>query len=118
MSVQFVIEGLKWEPFSVKRGLNSLPNDNILDWPKLKAFADDNSNVAAKMMISFYDRVENIVRKGENAGYQHFLLFSQCFQKAFSTSSLKAGIVWQNVNALAKSIDPCQPAHTAPADTS
>ena len=24
---------------------------------------------------------ENIVEKGENAGYQHFLLFPQCFQK-------------------------------------
>ena len=23
--------------------------------------------------------VENIVGKGENAGYQHFLLFPQCF---------------------------------------
>ena len=28
------------------------------------------------------DRVENIVGKGENAGYQHFLLFPQCFQKS------------------------------------
>ena len=27
-------------------------------------------------------RVENIVGKGENAGYQHFLLFPQCFKKA------------------------------------
>ena len=27
--------------------------------------------------------MENIVRKGENAGYQHVLLFAQCFQKAF-----------------------------------
>ena len=26
-------------------------------------------------------RVENIVRKGENAGYQHFLLISRCFHK-------------------------------------
>ena len=26
-------------------------------------------------------RVENVVGKGENAGYQHFLLFPQCFQK-------------------------------------
>ena len=26
--------------------------------------------------------VESIVGKGENAGYQHFLLFSQGFQKA------------------------------------
>ena len=30
--------------------------------PKLKAFADDKSNVA-KMMISVFDRVENIVGK-------------------------------------------------------
>ena len=33
------------------------------------------------MMTSPSDRVENIVGKGENAGYQHFLLFPQCFQK-------------------------------------
>ena len=34
------------------------------------------------MMISYSDRVENFVGKGENAGYQHFLLFPQGFQKA------------------------------------
>ena len=27
--------------------------------------------------------VENIAGKGENGDYQHFLLFPQCFQKAF-----------------------------------
>ena len=32
----------------------SLPNNKILDRPKLKASADDNLNVA-KMMISLYD---------------------------------------------------------------
>ena len=35
----------------------------------------------AKRMISVFNRVENTVGKGENAGYQHFLLFPQCFQK-------------------------------------
>ena len=30
-----------------------------------------------------FDRVENVVRIGENAGYQHFLLSPQCFQKGF-----------------------------------
>ena len=64
--------------------LFSLPNDTILDWSKLKAFADEKLRVA-KMIISVYDRVENIVGKGENAGYQHFLLFPRCFQKASST---------------------------------
>ena len=33
-------------------------------------------------MTSVFDRKENIVGKGENAGYQHFLLFPRCFQKA------------------------------------
>ena len=33
--------------------------------------------------------VENIVGKGENAGYQHFLLFPQCFQKSFSYGVVK-----------------------------
>ena len=59
-------------------------NNNILDWSKFKASADDNLNVA-KIMTSLHDRIENIVGKGENAGYQHFLLFPQYFQKASST---------------------------------
>ena len=32
------------------------------------------------MMICTTDWVENIVENGENAGYQHFLFFPQCFQ--------------------------------------
>ena len=40
------------------------------------------------------ERVENIVGKGENAGYQHFLLFPQYFQKPYEISvSLKVEIV-------------------------
>ena len=31
------------------------------------------------MLIIVYDGVDNIVEKGENTGYQHFLLFPQCF---------------------------------------
>ena len=54
--------------------LTLLPNDKILDVNKFKALADDKINVA-QMMIFVFDRVENIVGKGENAGHQHFLLF-------------------------------------------
>ena len=47
------------------------------------------------MIISVFNNVENIVGKGENAGYQHFLLIPQYFQKAsFSHMS----IVWEWVN--------------------
>ena len=44
-------------------------------------------------MIYVFDRVENIVGKGQNAGYQHFLLFPQCFQKLSFSGSLKVVIV-------------------------
>ena len=65
---------------------NTLPNCEIWDLTELKAFADDNINVAQKVKLAL-GMVENIVRKGENAGYQHFLLFPQCFKKtAFSAS--------------------------------
>ena len=72
--------------------INPLPNDKILDQSKLKAFADDKLSVA-KLTISLYDRVENTVGKGENAGNQHFLLFPQCFPKLPSLGSLKVWIV-------------------------
>ena len=47
-----------------------------------------------KMVVFVFDREENVVGKGENAGYQHFLLFQHCFQKASFTGLLKFGIVW------------------------
>ena len=60
----------------------------------MKAFADDKINVTEKLKF-LLERVENIVGKGENAGYQYFLLFPQCFQKDSYTGSLKVGIVWK-----------------------
>ena len=72
--------------------LNSLPNDKILHWSKLKAFADNNLNVA-KLTVSVFDRAENIVGKEENADCQHFLIFPQCFRKASCTGLLKVGAV-------------------------
>ena len=63
------------------RLVNFLPNGKLLDQPILKAFADDNFKVA-QMVQFFFDRVENIVGKGENAGYHQFFLFPQCTQKS------------------------------------
>ena len=60
------------------------------------------TNRYARIIVSVFDQVENIVGKGENAGFQHFLLFPQCFQKATFSLFLKVGIVWQNVNPLPK----------------
>ena len=71
---------------SFGKGFNSLPHHKILDWSKLRAFADNKINLTQKLQFVL-GRVENIVEKGENAGYQHFLLFPHCFQKAVFSRS-------------------------------
>ena len=53
--------------------MNPLPYDKFLDMIKLKTIADGKLNIT-RMTISLLDRTENTVGKGENAGYQHFLL--------------------------------------------
>ena len=55
---------------------------------KWNIFADD------KLQTVVLDREENIVWKEENAGYQHFLVFPQCFLKTAFAGLLKTGIVW------------------------
>ena len=57
--------------------IKSLPNNKILDWTELKAFADYKLDVA-KIMISVSDRVENIVQC-----YETFCVFRQ-YQRYFS----------------------------------
>ena len=84
---------LSKELFGVSFTFNSLQNDKILDWSKLKAFADDKLNVTKELKFVL-GREENIVGKGESAGNQHFLLFPQCFQKVSFTEVLKVGILW------------------------
>ena len=53
----------------------SSPNEKLLDWSKLKAFADKKINVT-KQSNNCFQRAENIVVKVENAGYQHLPAFS------------------------------------------
>ena len=52
----------------MKKGLNRSPSNEILDLSRLKAFADDKINVTQTLKFGSVG-VENIVEKGENAGY-------------------------------------------------
>ena len=79
----YCLQVVQGQFFVVWEWVNSLPNDKILDRSKFKAFAEDMINMTEKLNFVL-GRVETIVEKGENAGYQHFLLFPQCFQKASS----------------------------------
>ena len=51
------------------------------------------SDVSKNIEFVFH-RVENNMGKVENTSYQHFLLFPQCFQKAFSSGMSEIIIVW------------------------
>ena len=75
--------------------LNSLPNNKILALTKFKAFADNKIIVIQKLFV--LGKVDNIVGKGENSGFQHFLLFPQYFLKLSFPEVLKVGTV---VNSL------------------
>ena len=83
--------------------LNSFPHKKSLDQTKLKAFADDKLNVT-KVIISVFDRVENIVGKGEIASTSNFSFFPQCFQEDSLLKTLwdivsKGVIVWEWVKS-------------------
>ena len=65
----------------------------ILDWSKLKAIIGDKSSTVQIMKVGFRSE-ENFVGIGENAGYQHFLLFPQCFQRLSFFIVVKIKIVW------------------------
>ena len=66
-------------------------NRLILATVKLKAFADDNFNVA-KMLQFFFLRVEKIVRKGETLDTS-FCPFPIMFSKGFFPGWLSDGTV-------------------------
>ena len=76
----------------------SLPNNKILDRSRLKAFADNKISLNEKLELVL-GRIENM-GKGENTGFQHFLLFPQCFQKLSHSGFLKVRIVLLRVNCI------------------
>ena len=61
---------------SAKMARNSFLNYIIFDWSKLKTFAYNKLKKVQTAEL-FHDKVENIVRRGENAGERYFLLFQQ-----------------------------------------
>ena len=67
--------------------VNPLANAKMLDLSNLNAIVEDKSNVT--LIVEFVcDLVEKIMRKGESASYQHFLLFPEC-SKAFHARNFK-----------------------------
>ena len=63
-------------------GITPSLNDAILDKSELGAFAD-YVLIETPILKFVLAPVENILRKAEIAGYQHFLIFPQGFQSMF-----------------------------------
>ena len=68
-----------------KKYFKPFPNDNILDWSKLKELADNNFKFDGNGR-KLSKLIENIEEK-EIACYKQFLLFPQCFQKTCSVDT-------------------------------
>ena len=70
----------------------------------------------AKMIILVFDRVENNVGKGENAGYQHFFLFPHYVFKRFLTRHKKSGLLARDLFVDSISVDQDQTAKSTYSD--
>ena len=81
-----LVKGYCWKSgFAIGHShiINPFPHIKILDQTKLKAFADDKLNVT-KMIFSAFDRVENIVEKGEIACTSNFSFSRNVFKRLLS----------------------------------
>ena len=56
---------------------------------QIESICKDKISVTEKLKLNL-GKVENIVGKGENAGYQYFLLFPQYFERLFIWVCLKS----------------------------
>ena len=80
------------------QSVNFLPNYKFLDWSRLKAFAVDTNKIAENLEYVLKKARKHCGKRRKNAGFQHFLLVPQCFQKTSFPMSLKVQIVWLRVN--------------------
>ena len=70
------------------------PRRQILDSSKLKEIVNNNFKFDENGR-KLSKGVENTVEKGKIACFEQFLLFPQCFQKAFFQGASKGVIVWE-----------------------
>ena len=77
--------------------VSPLTDDKISDQTKLKAFAFDKLNVT-KMIISVFDRVENIVGKGEIACRSNFSFSHNVFKRLLSQTRQMVSLCGNGLN--------------------
>ena len=74
--------------------VNPLPDDQISDWSKLKAFADDKLHVTQNIKVVFF-RIENIVGKEETS---IFFFSYNVFKRLFPPGRQKSSMCGKRLN--------------------
>ena len=97
--MDFVLADINKYNYHLVDYLNPFPHNKILDMTKLKAFADDKLNVT-KMIICVFDRVENIVGKGEIACTSNFSFSHNAFKRLLSQTHQKVSLCGNGLKCL------------------
>ena len=83
---------------------NPLPDDKILDQTEVKSFADDKLSVI-KTIISVFERVENIMGKGEIACASNFSFSHNVFKRLLSQTRQKVSLCGNGLTTLKKALE-------------
>ena len=76
-----------------QKSFNSFPNNKILDWSKLEAFADNQKKSEWKIQIRFGKGWKHCGKR-RKCGLPGFSPFPTMFSKALCFRVIKVGIVW------------------------
>ena len=75
----------------LQTGRNHCGKTNVTETMKFVLERVENIGEKEKMLVTrIFSFSHNVFGKGENAGYQDFLLFPRCFQMASHSGSLKS----------------------------
>ena len=92
-----VLYAINRTTLALQEYVNPLTDVKILDQTKLKAFTDDKLYVT-KIIISVFDRVENIVGRGEIACTSNFSFSHNVFKKLLSQRRQKVSLCGNGLN--------------------
>ena len=93
----FFFTMLTYEKPSLPFFFYPFPHDKLLNQTKLKAFADDTL-IVTKMIISVFDRVENIAEKGEIACTSNFSFSNNVYKSLLSQTRQKVSLCGNGLN--------------------
>ena len=82
---------------------NPLTNNNFLDWPKLKAFADNKNKCGSKIEICFWKNRKHCGKR-RKCWLQAFSPFPTMFSSSFFFNAIKSGLCGKGLTTMEKTL--------------